>query len=51
MTNKEIEYHKRMVKIGKKYSNPKNLTLMQLQHEYAINKGFKSWSDFIGDKK
>ena len=47
MTEKEINYHKGKCKFIKKYNNPKNLTLMQIQHEYAKKMGFKKWSDFI----
>ncbi len=47
MTSEEIKYHKRQCKLAKKFKNPKGLTLMQIQHEYAKDMGFKSWKEFI----
>lgn len=49
MTSKEkdIRRHRGSCKIIKKYKNPNNLTLMQIQHNYALELGFKSWSDLI----
>ena len=47
MTDIEIIYHKGQCKLRKKLFNMDNLTLMQIQHRYAVEQGFKSWSDFI----
>ena len=40
-----IDFHKRQCKMQKKFNNPDNLTLMQIQHNYAVGLGYKSWSD------
>lgn len=51
INEKEINYHKGQCKKIKKYNNPENLTLMQIQHKYAINLGYKNWSDLINSNK
>lgn len=50
MEEKERNWHKSQCKKIKKYNNPENKTLSQIQHEYAQKKGFKKWSDFISQK-
>jgi len=38
-----INHHKLNCKKLKKFNNPENLTLMQIQHRYAVSLGFKNW--------
>jgi hypothetical protein len=51
MTRTKIEYHKGMCKIAKKYNNPNNKTLMQIQHEYAKTLGYKNWEELLKGEK
>jgi len=40
-----IDFHKQECKKIKKFNNPDNLTLMQIQHKYAVSLGYRSWAD------
>lgn len=51
MTPKEIEYAKKQCKIIKKFNNPDNLSLMQIQHKYAVEHGYKCWADMLRGEK
>ena len=46
-----IEQRKRECKIQKKYNNPKNLSLMQIQHLKAKELGYKNWGEMIKEIK
>lgn len=47
MTESEIRHIKKECKKIKKFDNPKNLKLMQIQHEMAKKLGFKNWNDLL----
>lgn len=42
-----VDFVKRECKIVKKYRNPDDLSLMQIQHQYVKDLGFSSWSEFL----
>ena len=42
-----VENAKRECKMIKKFNNPENKSLMQIQHQYAKNLGFKNWDELI----
>ena len=42
-----IEYHKRRCKLIKKFDNPDNLSLMQIQHKYAVGLGYRNWKELL----
>ena len=45
-----VEQAKKECKRIKKFNNPNNLTLMQIQHYYAVLLGYRSWKEFIDEK-
>ena len=42
-----INFHKRRCKMIKKFSNPENMTLMQIQHKYAQGLGYRNWKELL----
>ena len=46
-----IDEYKRIAKYTKKYSNPDNLTLMQIQHNLVVCNGYRNWKDFLEKNK
>ena len=46
-----IDYCKRQCKLIKKFNNPGNLSLMQIQHNYAVSFGFKNWKELLDSLK
>ena len=46
-----IDEAKKHAKWMKKYDNPENLTLMQIQHMIAVCNGYRNWKDLLNKNK